>query len=227
MAGAVESELMYRLLLAVDIEKYSARVAVDQLLAQADLRQVLDTASKRAGLDRSQWHQQVSGDGELAVLPADVDVPRAVGGFVQHLDVALAELNSERTPSLRVRLAMHHGTLASGPFGPVGDAPVVVSRLLDCGSLRRLLARTDGDLALAVSDSLYRDVIRTGFCSLDPARFQSIRVVAKGVAYRGYLYETPERTAQDKDPVPPIEIRDLDRLWSSGLSVRTSADAYR
>jgi hypothetical protein len=193
----VDTDLVYRLLLAVDIEKYSARVPMDQLLAQTELRQALEAASARAGLDRSRWHRQVSGDGELAVLPADVNVPRAVGAFVQYLDGALAELNAARTPSLRVRLAMHHGTLTSGPFGPVGDAPVVVSRLLDCRPLRRLLARTDGDLALAVSESLYRDVVRTGFCPLlDPACFEPFRVVAKGVAHRGYTYDAPRPRAR-------------------------------
>jgi hypothetical protein len=64
----------------------------------------------------------------------------------------------------------------------------VVSRLLDAKPLRRLLAdQQDRDLALIVSQSLYQDVVRTGFCSLDPEEFQPVRVNAKGVQYHGFV----------------------------------------
>jgi hypothetical protein len=182
--------LMYRLLLAVDVEKYSARDAREQLRAQTDLHAALRLAAQNTGLDQSQWYEQVSGDGELVVLPEDVDVSVVVGDFTSQLEQILAEFNHHARPGkrLRLRVAIHHGTLTPGPFGPAGDAPIVVSRLLDARPLRRLLAdQEDRDLALIVSQTLYQDVVRTGFCSLDPDEFHPVRVNSKGVQYHGFV----------------------------------------
>lgn len=182
--------LTYRLLLAVDVEKYSARDAREQLRAQTDLRNILSLAAKNVGLDHSRWYEQVSGDGELAVLPENVDVSLVVGDFTRQLEAVLGEFNERRTEGtrLRLRVALHHGTLTPGPFGPAGDAPIVVSRLLNARPLRRVLAdHEDRDVALIVSSNLYQDVVRTGFCSLDPGEFQAVRVNAKGVLYHGFI----------------------------------------
>lgn len=182
--------LIYRLLLAVDVEKYSARDAREQLRAQTDLRNILSIAAENVGLDRSRWYEQVSGDGELAVLPEDADVSLVVGDFTRQLRLVLTEFNQRHTRAarLRIRVALHHGTLTPGPFGPAGDAPIVVSRLLDAKPLRRVLAeQPEQDVALIVSSSLYRDVVRTGFCALDPEEFAAVRVIAKGVLYQGFI----------------------------------------
>ena len=115
----------------------------------------------------------------------------AVGTFPGWLRRMLADLNTgcRPRPRLRVRLVLHHGTLIAGPLGPAGDAPVVASRLLDARPLRQFLVRHPGDdLALAVSGSLFRDIVRTGFCHLDPAAFDPMRITAKGITYHGYLH---------------------------------------
>jgi class 3 adenylate cyclase len=188
--------LMYRLVVAVDVEKYSTRDALGQLRAQTELQRILNVASQNAGLDQREWYEQVSGDGELVVLPEDVDVSAVVGDFTCQLEMMLAEVNRRaitQTP-LRLRVAMHHGTLTPGPFGPAGDAPIVVSRLLDAKPLRKLLAdQQDRDLALIVSQTLFQDVVRTGFCSLDPDEFQAVRVNAKGVQYHGFVRNQEEQ----------------------------------
>lgn len=190
--------LMYRLVLAVDVEKYSTRDAREQLRAQTDLHTVLRLAAQRTGLDQSQWYEQVSGDGELVVLPEDVDVSVVVGDFTCRLETTLGEFNRQRRGGtrLRLRVAIHHGTLTPGPFGPAGDAPIVVSRLLDAKPLRRLLAeQQDRDVALIVSQTLFQDVVRTGFCSLEPDEFEPVRMIAKGVPYHGFIRRTTGNVA--------------------------------
>lgn len=67
-------ELVYGLVVAVDIENFSRLDTLDQSMVQARLSQVLDLAAARACLDRKKWHRQLRGDGELAVLPPDTDV---------------------------------------------------------------------------------------------------------------------------------------------------------
>ena len=196
--GFDSCRLTYRLVLAVDVEKYSMRDAREQLRAQNELQRILSAAARGVGLDQRQWYEQVSGDGELVVLPEDVDVAVVVGDFTSCLEMILGEYNGRviggMRQRLRLRVALHHGTLTPGPFGPAGDAPIVVSRLLDARPLRRLLAeQQDRDLALIVSQSLYQDVVRTGFCSLDPGEFQAVRVIAKGMQYNGFVRRTDQR----------------------------------
>lgn len=194
--------LIYRLLLAVDVEKYSTRDAREQLRAQTDLRHILSLAAQNVGLDSNLWYEQVSGDGELAVLPEDVDVSLVVGDFTRQLETILGEFNQERSGGrrLRLRIALHHGTLTPGPFGPAGDAPIVVSRLLNAKPLRRVLAdQQHRDVALIVSSTLFQDVVRTGFCSLDPGDFQPVRVNAKGVLYHGFV----QRRAAERELAQP------------------------
>ncbi|MFF5262755.1 hypothetical protein ACFY4C_27805 [Actinomadura viridis] len=182
--------LVYRLLLAIDIQAYSKRDTREQLQAQHLLTRALDRAAQAVGLERARWDKQVGGDGELATLPEDVDPAPVAGDFVIGLASELRGLNRDRSggPALRVRLALHHGTMTAGPFGPAGDAPIVVQRLLDSAPLRRLLADDpDRDVAYVVSESLYGDVVQTGFCALPPAAFQPIKVSAKGAVFRGHM----------------------------------------
>ncbi|WP_141582322.1 hypothetical protein [Actinomadura sp. WMMA1423] len=184
--------LDYRFLVAVDLEGFSALSTKDQRAVQAALHGALDDAATLAGLDRSAWLRQVGGDGELSVLPAETDPVRLVAVFPERLADVLAHVNAARHPEprIRVRVAIHHGTLASGCLGPVGRAPIIVSRLLDSGSLRRELARrTDTNLALIVSDSLYNDVIETQLGGLQPGAFRRVVVRAKKISYPAYIQQ--------------------------------------
>ncbi|MDL4813560.1 hypothetical protein [Actinomadura opuntiae] len=183
------------MLLAVDIQGYSARSPRMQLQAQSDLLGALEQAAAEARLDRGQWLQQVSGDGELAVLPPDADIVTVVGVFTMALERALREMSAtgDSARRLRVRLALHYGALVMGrsaSFGPAGDAPVVVSRLLDARPVRRYLAvHPDRNVALIISDSIYDQVVCSGFCALLPEEFQSVRTTVKGLPYQGFVYD--------------------------------------
>lgn len=183
--------LTYRFLAAVDIEGFSRLDVLGQRRAQVALDHVLKAAAARSRLDRERWTLQVSGDGELAVLPPDADGSRLVADYPRALAGELAAVNRARrlSPRLRVRLALHHGTIAPGQFGPVGEAPIVVSRLLDCDVLRqRLVEDRDLDLAVVVSRPLYHDVVRTRLRGLEPRDFSPVGFDAKGMSYVGYLY---------------------------------------
>ncbi|MQY09384.1 hypothetical protein [Actinomadura macrotermitis] len=184
------AHLVYRLLMAVDIKAYSRRDTREQLLAQQQLAEALEHAAAAIGLDRDRCAKQVGGDGEMATLPEGVDPAAVAGDFVVALAGALRAGNQARPagPPLQLRLALHHGTLTEGPFGPAGDAPIVVQRLLDARPLRRLLDDPARDLAYVVSDALFEDVVRTGLCALPPGGFQPIKVRAKGAVFQGHVF---------------------------------------
>ncbi len=181
--------LTYRYLTAVDIEGFSFLHALDQMQMQDDLGQVLDIAATRVGLDRALWQVQDRGDGELAILPPDTDGLRLIADYPRELGDALNKVNSQRLNRLRIRLAIHHGTLVQGRFGPVGQGPIVVSRLLDSDELRKYLAqRTELNLVLIVSASLHDDVIETRLRHLDPAQFARTDILVKGKSYPAYIH---------------------------------------
>jgi class 3 adenylate cyclase len=184
--------LVYRLVVAVDVEGYSKLDALDQSLVQSRLSDVLDAAARNAGLDRGLWYRQVRGDGELAVLPTDADAAWVVAHFTEQLAEALARLRAAGTP-LRMRVAMHCGPLTAGAFGLVGDAPIVTCRLLDAKVVRDALAAAEDDLVLVISQQLHDDVVRTRFHDLDPSRFRPTRFRVKSQVYSGYLCPGPPR----------------------------------
>lgn len=206
------ARLAYHYLVAVDIESFSRLSTRDQVSVQSDLARTLDEAARRAELDRRTWHRQVGGDGELAVLPTDVNGLRLVADFPRELAQALASVNARRYPEPRIRLrvALHHGTLAPGCLGPVGQAPIVVSRLLDSGLLRKeLVRRPDADLVVIVSASIYSDVIETQLGGLDPTEFCRVSVRAKNVAYSAYVHRG--HTVVERPAEPPAEPQDSGR----------------
>jgi hypothetical protein len=191
--GLRSGELVYGLVVAVDITGFSALGVLEQSASQTLLGELLDDAASAVGVDR--WRcRQPRGDGELAVLPADTDVASIVGDWTHHLVGALRSANSAH-PRMRIRVAMHHGPLTAGRFGPVGEGPIVASRLLDAQPTRAALA-TDpsSDLVLVVSRQLYLDVVVTGFRGIAADRFRPMSARIKGRNYTGFLcLGTPRR----------------------------------
>ncbi|MEV4316716.1 hypothetical protein [Actinocrispum sp. NPDC049592] len=183
-------ELRYGLVVAVDIEGFSKMGILDQASAQAQLGVLMEQAAAGAGLSRSGWYVQPRGDGELAVLPTDTDVAWVVARYTQLLADGLRDLRSNALaqPHFRLRVAMHHGPLAGGELGPVGDAPIVACRLLDSSPVKQALAGNDStDLVLVISRQLFTDIVLTGFHGLSPGRFRAIRAKIKGRTYWGYV----------------------------------------
>ena len=188
------------------MERYSARRDVDQLSSQHDLDKVLGTAASRAGLDRDLWQEEVGGDGELAVFPADTDIARVLSDFTRELDACLSEINRPRRHDarLRLRLAFHYGLLLPAPFGPAGSAPIIVSRLLDASLLRQELAATaEANLALIVSQVLYDNIVMSGFRGLTPSVYHQVRVVVreKGFDQLAYVHVPGAQWAVAQAPV--------------------------
>ena len=162
------------LCLSIDVQGYGVNDDVRQRKIQSDLLDLLDCAAARAGLDRSRWNRQPQGDAELALIPADELLDRVVGAFILELAAALSRSNAERDPveRMRLRLAFDDGPVDLAPNGFAGQAVVRVSRLVNARQLRQALNLADrADLAVLLSDGVYRDwihsgrsLIRTGSC---------------------------------------------------------------
>lgn len=181
----------FRFLVAVDVEGFSQRHAAAQARAQDELESVMMQAAASVGLGRGRWYRQPRGDGELAVLPQGASGLLLVADYPRGLAARISDLNhaADNGSRLRVRLAIHHGAVLPGRFGPVGAAPVVTSRLVDAEPVRRQLRqRADLDVALIVSATVYEEVVQSRLHGLNPEVFDRIIVRAKGKSYAGYLH---------------------------------------
>jgi hypothetical protein len=184
--------LGFRFLVAVDVEGFSERNVAEQARAQDDLELAMAHAAERAGLQHERWYRQPRGDGELAVLPPGADGLALVNDYPRELASAVADINhANRGPRLRLRLAIHHGAVVPGRFGPVGRAPVVISRLVDSEVIRQQLRRrSDLDIVLIASATVYDEVIQSRLHNLDPDAFRRVTVRAKKISYVGYVCQT-------------------------------------
>jgi hypothetical protein len=185
------SNLTFRFLVAIDVAGFSRYSAAEQAKIQDDLESAMTQAAGSAGLDREHWYCQPRGDGELAVLPAGGNGLSLVADYPRELASRIAEINlSSRSSRLRVRLAIHHGAVLPGRFGPVGPALITVARLVDAPVVRQQLhKRSDLHVGLIVSGTIYDEVIRSELCDLSPSAFRRVNTRAKGIAYIGYLYQ--------------------------------------
>jgi hypothetical protein len=182
--------LAFRFLVAVDVEGFSQRHTAEQARAQDDLEHAMTLAAASAGLDRKHWYRQPRGDGELAVLPEGADGLSLVADYPRELGATIAAVNQAGKcgPQLRIRMAIHHGAVAPGRFGPVGVAPIVISRLVDAEIVRQQLRqRRNLDIALIVSATVYNEVIQSQLHDLHPEIFRRTIIRAKGTTYVAYL----------------------------------------
>jgi hypothetical protein len=169
-----------RLVVVADTERYSARDTVLQHEAQDAFAEALEEAGRVAGIDRAEWRRQPSGDGELAILPPDVDEPALLGGFLQALDAHLRRYNAHRTAEarIRVRIAFHQGLIfVDSRSGFAGDAVNAAARLVDAPPLKAALrAFPAANVACVVSEGIYRDVVAGGYDGIRRDRFRRVEV---------------------------------------------------
>ncbi len=217
-----------RLLICVDMERYSRRSNVQQYEAQQDFHRLLQEAAGDVGLDRVGWTTQQAGDGELAILPRELPEARVIGRFVPELNRRLRRYNGSRLTAARIRLrvAVHQGMVhLDGANGFPGQAVVLVSRLCDAAPVRRALAAfPDAGIALVVSSDIYRDVVTEYPEEIRPERFRRIDVVHADKEFReqAWLCVVDEDITSWVDDVPP-ESTSLARDTSAGPTPGTGS----
>lgn len=174
----------------MDAKGYGRADDQQQGAIQIGLLAVADAAAEHAGLDRSAWDRQGSGDGELAVLPLTEAEPRVVDDFVRELAAALTEHNYDLHPQsrLRLRVAIHHGVAIPASNGYGGQGVVVVSRLVDSKPIRAALAVQDqANLAVILSKQVYIDTIVQRHTSLAHQEFRRVQVANKEFTEEAWL----------------------------------------
>ncbi|MER5530127.1 hypothetical protein ABT075_37015 [Streptomyces sp. NPDC002677] len=180
-----------RPLLAVDAKGYGGVDAVTQRQLQEAIERLLGESAAAVGLDWERWKLQEGGDSVFAVLPEGASEPDLVDPFMRRLDAGLRAFNHgrKRESWLRLRAAVHFGTASPGPIGFVGRAPVEVGRMLDSAVLKAALAAApDACLAVAVSPTVFNEVIAQAFTTIRTEEFREVRVVEKEHSGRAWIW---------------------------------------
>ncbi|GAB3250426.1 hypothetical protein [Kineosporia babensis] len=167
--------------LITDIEGFRTRDAATQREMQRRLVTMTEWGLRKGGIRRYQARYQDRGDGQLVILPAGIDEFTVVPTFILSLRDALADSNREGSIGrMRVRLALAQGVVQDGYLGVVSRAVVVASTIVDADALRRLLtASRHSDLAVALTDDIYTDVVVPKPTPLSDRAFTAVSIPAK------------------------------------------------
>lgn len=171
-----------RLLLTVDMERYSSKDNRSQYEAQSTFRRALDSVLAEYAVTIPEWDVQRAGDSVLALLQAEIiETATIVGPVAIRLDELLREHNRDRNDlgRVRLRMAVHEGAVnLNGSNGFPGDAVNLVCRLRDATILKDALkAYPEAGVALIVSPRIYDDVVNPQYCDIRRDRFHNVPVV--------------------------------------------------
>ena len=156
-----------------------------------DLRALLEDTLTRLGLEPAELTPIGDGCRFRVLLPASVPPRAALVPFVDRLGTRLRMRRRAggEVHRLRLRVAVHRGSLVAEPGGTYAGTPLTdVARLLDADAGRDLLdGHPAADLVLLVSKVFYDDVVRGG-TDPDPALFQRVPVRTEGADGYGWAY---------------------------------------
>jgi hypothetical protein len=147
------------------------------------------------------------GDGVIVLFHPDLSAVHLVDVVIRRLGAALAEVNrgvpgGER---LRLRVALHRGDVLTDAHGFVGSALVEACRLSNAAGLREQLAATSADMALIVSDQVWRQLPAPPEDPAGASRYRPVAFTAHDVTVRAWVQvpEPPTRTGPIATAPPP------------------------
>ena len=183
-AERIGSPRAVRLVVAVDVQAYSARDPGATERAQDRLAKVVDQAidaTRSTAEDR-----QEGGDSLMVVFPPGIDERAVLDAFYREFTAGLRETNLDldADAAIRLRVGADRGLTVRAGSGWTGQGPITAARLRDCPPARAVLRdQPDVPFVLTVSDSLYRDVFSERGRTPVP---ESFRRVAVDMAEKGF-----------------------------------------
>ncbi|MFH9135043.1 hypothetical protein [Streptomyces sp. NPDC017524] len=197
-------EARYELVISVDARRSGQYGDADKPRMRERIYRVLETAFAQAGVGRDAVHMEDRGDGVLVSVAGRIAVTRLLGLWMVEVHENLREENRSLLVPLGLRVAMHVGPVRHDSRGISGRAVDLTCRLADSSVARQLLDREQADLVLAVSDSLYVDVVSAGGKFIEPTRFSRARLPLKEGEVSAWFH-LPGRPAPGIGPSAPEE----------------------
>ena len=181
-------------LMAVDICAFGERREDVQLHLREKMYQLLAETFEMTRLPRERIYHEDRGDGALIIFPPVVPVEALLDPLAHHLHALLWRSNrfASDAARLRMRVAVHSGDVHPDSHGVTGHAVILLFRLLNCRTFKKMQATDGADLALIVSASLYHDTThRAGL--VDAVSYRQITVRNKETSTRAWVWLPPQR----------------------------------
>lgn len=187
----------YRTIFGVDVESSTTRNNSAKARMRDAMYTLVTEALTRNEITANDHDPFVnSGDGLVALLrPAD-RVPKTLllRSVVPMLGRLIDEHNMRRpVDRLRLRVVLHAGEVHYDTRGPFGETIDVAFRLLNSPVAKRALRRTTAPLVLAVSDDIYRSVVRHGYDDIDPLTFTAFVTKRNSVIWDSGWLHVPDQ----------------------------------
>jgi hypothetical protein len=139
------------------------------------------------------WHdcyRQDRGDGVLVVVPPTISTARLLEPMAALLSAGLRCYNevSSEAAQIRLRMAVHSGSVLFDRQGVLGHSLTRLFYLLDAPAFKTELASTADEVGLVTSEYVYEDVIRHCSGPIDPAAYAPIEVLENGIPTRAWIH---------------------------------------
>lgn len=142
----------------------------------------LKCACLRSGIPWSECRKKDQGDGVLVTLPPGDPPASLVEPLTSHLRTFIRRYNrmSVEAAQMQVRASVHIGMVYEDDHGLTGDDLTYLCRMLDSGPLRKAIAGSGAEVAVAVSDHIYKTVVQRNPSLANPAGFRHRKCRVKG-----------------------------------------------
>jgi class 3 adenylate cyclase len=179
-------------LFAVDIAEFTRPDRDDdvRMFMHEELYRILERAFEGAGIPWTTCLREDRGDGVLVVVPPGIAANGIIDPLPERLRSLIRRHNhvSSEAAHFQLRVAVHIGPVDHDGHGFVGTDVDFLFRMLDARPLKHALARAGVDLALIVSDYVYRNVVSRHPSLISPTAFWSVRFQVKRTRARAWIY---------------------------------------
>lgn len=128
----------------------------------------------RSDLPWDDCAKQDQGDGALVIMPPGIPPTSLIEPLPFHLRTLIRRYNrmSAEPARMQVRVAIHFGLVYEDEHGVTGDDVTYLCRMLDSDPLRDTIVNSGAEVAVAVSDYLYKTVVLRNPSLMDSAQFR-------------------------------------------------------
>ena len=178
--------------LAVDITGFT-RPDRDDIIRRhlhEQLYRMVPAALDASGVPWARCLSEDRGDGVFVIVPPEVPVRGIIDPFPERLGALIRHHNhvSCEAARLQLRAAVHIGPVEHDGYGIVSEDVNFLFRMLEARPLKRLLATSGAELALAVSDYVYRTFVCRYPSLVSPDLYRCFRFQTKQTKGRGWAY---------------------------------------
>ncbi len=179
-------------LFAVDIAGFTRPDRDDdiRMFMREELYRILERAFDGSGTPWMACFQEDRGDGVLVVVTPGIAATSIIDPLPERLRSLIRRHNhvSCAAAQIQLRAAAHLGPVDHDGHGFVGTDVDFLFRMLDARPLKHALATTGADLALIVSDYVYRNIVARHPSLVSPAAFRSVRFQVKYTRAQAWTY---------------------------------------